>query len=83
MYHLGDLVQMKKPHACGENKWEILRMGADIRLKCMGCGHIVMMLRSDFNKRLKKVVTMADDPKAKSLEYYVPTNEIAVPHFGD
>ena len=31
MYHLGDVVQMKKPHACGENKWEILRMGADIR----------------------------------------------------
>ncbi|WP_297817776.1 DUF951 domain-containing protein [uncultured Lactobacillus sp.] len=83
MYHLGDLVQMKKPHACGENKWEILRMGADIRLKCMGCGHIVMMPRSDFNKRLKKVVTMADDPKAKNLEYYVPTDEIVVPHFGD
>lgn len=43
MYHLGDVVQMKKPHACGENKWEILRMGADIRIKCLGCGHLIMM----------------------------------------
>lgn len=82
MYHLADIVQMKKPHACGENKWEILRMGADIRIKCMGCGHIVMMSRGDFNKRLKKIVTMANDPVTEKLEYYVPKDKIIVPHFG-
>ncbi|MBD5432451.1 MAG: DUF951 domain-containing protein [Lactobacillus sp.] len=82
MYHLADIVQMKKPHACGENKWEILRMGADIRIKCMGCGHIVMMSRGDFNKRLKKIVTMANDPATKKFEYYVPKDKIIVPHFG-
>ncbi len=80
MYHLGDVVQMKKPHACGENKWEILRLGADIRLKCMGCGHMVMIARSNFNKKLKKILTMADDPKTADLEYYVPTDQIARPN---
>lgn len=81
MYHLGDLVQMKKPHACGENKWEIMRLGADIRLKCMGCGRVVMMSRADFNKRLKKIITLADDPKTEKLEHYVPTKDIARPNF--
>lgn len=81
MYHLADLVQMKKPHACGENKWEILRMGADIRIKCMGCGHIVMMPRAEFNKKLKKVVTMANDPTTADLEFYIPKDKIVVPHF--
>jgi len=56
MYDLHDLVQMKKPHACGTNKWEIIRLGADIKIKCTGCGHIVMMSRRDFEKRLKKVL---------------------------
>lgn len=81
MFHLADVVQMKKPHACGENKWEILRMGADIRIKCMGCGRMIMMPRADFNKRLKKVLHPANDPVNTKLEYYVPKDEIAVPHF--
>lgn len=61
-YNLADTVQMKKPHACQTNDWEILRMGADIKLKCMGCGHMVMMPRSEFNRKLKKVLTKANDP---------------------
>ena len=56
MYQLHDLVQMKKPHACGTNRWEIIRLGADIKVRCTGCGHIVMMSRRDFEKRLKKSV---------------------------
>lgn len=51
MYQLADVVQMKKPHACGENQWEVLRIGADIRIKCLGCGHLIMMSRADFNKK--------------------------------
>ena len=54
MYDLGDVVMMKKPHPCGANEWEIIRMGADIKIKCLGCGHIVMLSRRDFEKRLKK-----------------------------
>lgn len=56
MYDLGDVVMMKKPHPCGANEWEIIRMGADIKIKCLGCGHIVMLSRRDFEKRLKKVL---------------------------
>ncbi|GAK30081.1 hypothetical protein WOSG25_011780 [Weissella oryzae SG25] len=59
-YDLHDIVMMKKPHACGTNEWEIKRLGMEIRLECQGCGHQVMMLRNDFNKRLKKVLRKAD-----------------------
>ncbi len=45
MYELNDLVEMKKPHPCGTNRWQIIRMGADIKIQCTGCGHIVMMPR--------------------------------------
>ena len=41
-YAVGDIVKLKKPHPCGSSEWEILRVGADFRLKCMGCGHMVM-----------------------------------------
>lgn len=63
MYQLGSLVEMKKPHACTikstgkkANEWEILRLGADIKICCTNCHHIVMMSRHAFDSRLKKVV---------------------------
>ena len=52
-YNLADTVQMKKPHACQTNDWEILRMGADIKLKCMGCGHMVMVTRKLVEKNTR------------------------------
>lgn len=45
VYEVGDIVKLKKPHPCGSHEWEILRVGADFRLKCVGCGHQVMMAR--------------------------------------
>lgn len=45
-YAVGDIVKLKKPHPCGSSEWEILRVGADFRLKCMGCGHQVMVKRT-------------------------------------
>ena len=45
VYEVGDIVKLKKPHPCGSQEWEILRVGADFRLKCMGCGHMVMITR--------------------------------------
>lgn len=51
-----DIVEMRKPHACQTNKWEIIRMGMDIRIKCLNCQHIVTMTRRDFEKKLKKVL---------------------------
>lgn len=53
-FGLGDTVMMKKPHACGTNAWEIVRVGADIKIKCLACGHIVMMDRAEFVKKAKK-----------------------------
>lgn len=44
-YEVGDIVKLKKQHPCGSNEWEILRVGADFRLKCMGCGHQIMIAR--------------------------------------
>jgi hypothetical protein len=55
-YQLGDIVMMKKPHACGTNAWKIIRTGADIKIKCENCGHEIMMDRLEFNHKLKKIL---------------------------
>ena len=55
-FALGDKVILKKPHACGENLWEIVRVGADVKLKCAACGRVVMLDRLEFLKRAKKLV---------------------------
>jgi len=54
-YDLKDIVVMKKPHPCGTNEWTIIRMGADIRIKCNHCGRSILMPRSEFEKKLKNV----------------------------
>lgn len=59
-YELDDIVEMKKEHPCHKSKqWKIIRMGADIKIKCLGCGAAVMFDRSEFEKKLKKVVKRA------------------------
>lgn len=55
-YELGSIVVMKKGHPCGSNEWEVVRLGTDIKIKCLGCNHLVMMPRIEFNKKIKKVV---------------------------
>ena len=52
-YQVGDLVQVKKPHPCGSKIWEVLRLGADVRLKCQGCGHQVLVPRAKFVKMVR------------------------------
>ncbi|WP_069825521.1 DUF951 domain-containing protein [Pediococcus pentosaceus] len=59
-YELHDIVQMKKSHPCGSNTWEIIRVGMDIKIKCEGCGHIVMLPRREFERKLKKVIEHAE-----------------------
>ena len=56
-YKLGSIVVMRKEHPCGNNEWEITRVGADIKIKCLGCGRSIMLSRVDFNKKIKRVVT--------------------------
>ena len=55
-YKLGSIVMMKKEHPCGTNEWEVTRLGADIKIKCIICGRSIMLPRIDFNKKLKKVI---------------------------
>lgn len=55
-FGLYDIVEMKKPHPCGENRWKVIRLGADIRIKCLGCDHSVLMPRREFTKKMKKIV---------------------------
>ena len=52
---VGDVLTMKKEHPCGSAKWQVLRTGADFRLKCLGCGHEVMGPRSNFEKNVKQI----------------------------
>lgn len=54
-YKEGSIVIMKKDHPCGTNEWEVARVGADIKIKCIKCNRIIMLPRIDFNKKLKKI----------------------------
>ena len=53
--HLKDIVELKKTHPCGSNRWQVLRIGADFKLRCMGCGHEVMGARSKFERNVKSI----------------------------
>jgi len=55
-FNIGDIVRLKKKHPCGSFTWEVLRVGADFRLKCTGCSHQVMMPRSLVEKNLKEII---------------------------
>lgn len=52
---IGDVLRLKKPHPCGSSEWEVLRVGADFRLKCMGCGHQIMIGRRVVEKSIKQI----------------------------
>lgn len=55
-FDLGDIVEMKKQHPCGTNKWEVIRTGADVKIKCVNCGRIIMLPRAKFVKGLKNIL---------------------------
>lgn len=54
-YEVGDIVRLKKQHPCGSHEWEVLRVGADFRLKCLGCGHQIMIARKLVEKNTKEI----------------------------
>ncbi|GEA39464.1 hypothetical protein Ccl03g_51770 [Enterocloster clostridioformis] len=60
-YEVGDIVMLKKPHPCGSSQWEILRVGADFRLKCMGCGHQIMIARRLVEKNTRGLTKAKED----------------------
>ena len=58
---IDDLVRLRKPHPCGSYEWRVVRVGADMAIKCQVCGRRVMMDRRTFNKRVKKVIRRSSD----------------------
>ena len=58
-FDVGDVIRMKKPHPCGSYEWEILRVGADFRLKCAGCGHQIMDSRKLVEKNTRQITKKA------------------------
>ena len=61
LINVGDAVRLKKPHPCGGFAWEVTRTGADIKLRCLTCGHVVMLDRQVFEKRVKKIIKSVEE----------------------
>ena len=59
---LGDRIRLRKPHACGGHEWMIVRLGADIGLKCEVCGRRILLPRREFEGRLERVLTSTQNP---------------------
>lgn len=60
-YKLNDIVEMKKEHPCHKSKtWHIIRIGADIKIKCDGCGAVVILERYAFERKGKRILTKQD-----------------------
>ncbi len=55
-FRIGDLLRLRKPHPCGGFEWRVYRLGADIGIRCVTCGHPVLMARRDLEKRMKKIL---------------------------
>lgn len=55
-YQINDVFEMKKAHACGSNAMKIIRIGADIKIECVGCQHRIMLPRHEFNRKIKKQI---------------------------
>lgn len=61
---LGDVVRLRKVHPCGSFQWQVVRLGADIGIRCLQCKRRVLLERSVFQKRLKAFVTRGDEAAA-------------------
>jgi hypothetical protein len=60
--HLDDVVQTRKAHPCGSNLWRVVRLGAEIGMRCEGCGRKVLLPRSEFERRIKRFVSRGNAP---------------------
>lgn len=59
-FFVGDIIETRKKHPCGNSQWEVTRVGADMKMKCLKCGRIVMLDREAFEKRVKKVIKQSE-----------------------
>jgi hypothetical protein len=65
---LNDRVRLRKPHPCGSSDWVVVRLGADIGLKCLGCGRRVLLPRSELERRIKQVLARGDSGVGATTE---------------
>ncbi|MGP1377228.1 MAG: DUF951 domain-containing protein [Bulleidia sp.] len=67
-YGLNAIVEMKKEHPCHKSKlWRVIRMGGDIKIKCQGCGTVIMFPRHEFEKKLKRVVDRGEEREDREI----------------
>ncbi len=66
-YSLGDIVVTRKAHVCGSNKWEITRMGADIKAKCIKCGREIIVFKAVFDKKVKSIECKNTDVENQNI----------------
>ena len=67
-----DVVQMRKQHPCGGDTWRIVRVGADIGIRCLTCNRRVLLPRSEFERRIKRFVSRAEDTSSQPSEEAAP-----------
>ena len=60
-YKIGDVVEFKKKHPCGSNKWQIVRIGVDFKFKCLGCNHIITIERPEAIKKIKNRISVGEE----------------------
>lgn len=72
-YKVDYIVSLKKGHPCGENLWQIQRLGADIKLKCLGCEKNIWMKRLDFDRKIRRIKDK--DGKMVAIVNYNPEEE--------
>lgn len=60
---VGDIIKMKKQHPCGTNSWKLMRVGMDIRMECIGCGHRVMLPRKQVEKGFRGMISSEEGKK--------------------
>jgi len=61
---MDDVLRLRKPHPCGSTDWRVVRLGADIGLKCLGCGRRILLSRREVKRRMKSVVAPEAKPSA-------------------
>lgn len=66
-YNIGDRLITKKTHVCGSNEWEVLRIGIDIKLRCVKCGREIMMFKADLDKKVKSVIENSNSDQSEPL----------------
>ncbi len=62
-FYLGDVVRLRKPHPCGSFEWTVVRLGADIGLRCLGCNHKILLPRRELERRLKTFISRGPEPE--------------------